>query len=308
MTALLLGGTGFVGRRLWTALHDAGYPVVAVARRHAHHPPGRLVRADLASEDIGALLAEVRPSVVVNAAGAVWNPTDDQLVSSNVLLVDRLLAALAASGRRPRLVQLGSSKEYGPGPVGVATPEDRPPRPASAYGRTKLRATRAVLEATRRGEADGVVLRLPTLIGPGGPRISLFGRICAQLAEDEPPVTLRLARLSACHDFLAAADLAAGVLAAAQAGDAGGRVVNLGYGEAIPVRSVVDRLLAESGVPATIVEQDGPRKDEWVDWQCLDITAAARLLGWTPRQSVREAMAAMWANVREGLLTGHKSR
>jgi dTDP-6-deoxy-L-talose 4-dehydrogenase [NAD(P)+] len=177
----------------------------------------------------------------------------------------------------------------------VATPEDRPPRPVNAYGRTKLRATRAVLEATRRGEADGVVLRLPTLIGAGGPRTSLFGRICAQLAEDEPPVTLRLATLSACQDFLAAEDLAAGVLAAARTGDAAGRVVNLGYGEAIPVRSVVGRLLSESGVPATIVEQDGPRQDGWVDWQCLDITVAARLLGWTPRQSVREAMAAMWA-------------
>src|SRR6185369_5015628 len=139
-------------------LRDAGHEVVGVGRRPAAHPPGRLVCTDLTEADIGGLLAEVRPDVVVNAAGAVWNPTSAQLVASNAVLVNRLLAALAASGRRPRLVQLGSSKEYGPGPVGVATPEDRLPRPASAYGRTKLHATRAVLEAARRGAVDGVVL------------------------------------------------------------------------------------------------------------------------------------------------------
>src|SRR5713226_10457979 len=149
--ALVLGATGFVGQRLCAELAGTGYSVVAVGRHTVRCLPARLLIADLMSAELPDLLAEASASLVVNAAGAVWNPTEHQMIESNALVVERVLAALATLSRRTRVIQLGSSKEYGPVPAGTATTEDAPARPEGTYGATKLRATRAVLAATRRG-------------------------------------------------------------------------------------------------------------------------------------------------------------
>lgn len=304
--ALVLGGTGFIGRALCDALHEARYSVIAVGRRPTSGLPGRLLRADLMTADLEGLLAEVEADVVVNAAGAVWNPTEREMVESNTMLVGRLLTALASLDRRSRLVHLGSSKEYGPVPEGTTISENSHAHPLSTYGRTKLEATMAVLDATRRGEVDGVVLRLPTLIGPRSPAPSLLGRLSAELAEaarQERPAVVRLSPLTAVQDFLDVDDLATAVTAAARSRTAVGRIINLGYGEAIAVRTVVDVFIAVSGVRTRVVEERQTRQGDQAstssgvpaaNWQKLDISAARQLLGWAPRTPLRDAIARAW--------------
>ncbi|MFI1768589.1 NAD-dependent epimerase/dehydratase family protein [Streptomyces sp. NPDC020800] len=298
--ALVLGGTGYLGRRLCTALDAAGWSVLAVGRRSVPVTAARLLVADLTSADISDVLAEAQPSLVVNAAGGVWQLSERELIDSNAVLVDRLVAALAKHPRAVRLIQLGSAKEYGTGPAGVAIAEDAVARPVSTYGRSKLSATRAVLAATRRGELDGVILRLPTTIGPGSPQVSLLGTVSAALAaavRENRPAVLRLFRLTAHQDFVALDDLARGVLAAAQSRQAVGRIINLGYGEAIPVRSLVETLVAVSGWPTEIRDDAPPSGTDRIEWQRLDISAAAELLGWTPRQQLRDALIEVWSAV-----------
>ncbi|MEU5050223.1 NAD(P)-dependent oxidoreductase [Streptomyces sp. NPDC021096] len=299
-SALVLGGTGYLGHRLCAELTAAGWSVVAVGRRPAPVTAARLLVADLTSDNISDVLAEAQPSLVVNAAGGVWQLSESEVIDSNAVLVDRLVAALAKHPRRTRLIQLGSAKEYGDVPAGMAVAEDAIARPGSVYGRSKLSATRAVLAATRRGEVDGVVLRLPTTIGPGSPQVSLLGMVSAALAtavRDNRTAVLRLFRLTAQQDFLSVADLARGVLAAARTRQAVGRIINLGYGEAISVRSLVETLVAVSGWPTEILDDAPPTGTDRVEWQRLDISTAAELLGWRPRQQLRDALTEVWAAV-----------
>lgn len=302
--ALVLGGTGFIGGIARAGLAGAGYAVTAVARR-PRTAPYPLIAADLLTDDLDALLAATRPAVIVNAAGAGWDEDAQEMSDANTLLVVRMLAAVAEADPRIRFVQIGSSREYAEAEPGFATSERAPTVPNSPYGRSKLRATEAVLAATRAGTVQGVVLRLSTVIGPRCPRAGLVGQVLAELAAaaaEDRTAELRLFALRASQDFLASDDLSAAVVAAAERPDAVGAVINLGYGAAIPVRNLVTTLIEASGVPTRLIEEERRPHRGALAWQRMDITMAAHLLGWAPRRSLRDALTAAWraADPRSG--------
>ncbi|WP_131763932.1 NAD-dependent epimerase/dehydratase family protein, partial [Actinomadura fibrosa] len=160
-TVLLLGASGFLGRHIHAAFAAAGARVVPVSRTAKDGVALDLVRAgrrELAGLCTGA-------DVVVNAAGAVWGGTEQEMIRLNAELPERFTEVLAASPGRPRLVHLGSAYEYGPAPRGTPIDETWPPAPVSPYGRTKLRGGRAVLRAAGDGGLDGVVLRVSVACG-----------------------------------------------------------------------------------------------------------------------------------------------
>ncbi|MFJ9775873.1 NAD-dependent epimerase/dehydratase family protein [Kitasatospora sp. NPDC101157] len=311
LSVVVLGSSGFVGRHVCEAFAGGGADVLGVARSEA--PPGAAaptVRLDLSRasrRQVAALLRERAADVVVNAAGAVWGVTDDQLTSSNVELTGRVVDALSTLERPPRLVHLGSVHEYGVGAPGTALTEEHPTRPAGRYGHSKLLATRAVLDAVRERELDAVVLRISNVCGPHAPRASLLGMIATHLAAvarhpgGAAAAPLRLSPLRAHRDFVDVRDVGRAVVAAVAAPlDAAGpdqRVVNIGSGNAVSVRQLVDRLIALSGLDGSVVEEyEAADGRPGAEWQRVDITRARRLLGWLPRcpldQSLRDLLAA----------------
>ncbi|MEU6392306.1 NAD(P)-dependent oxidoreductase [Streptomyces sp. NPDC046939] len=305
---VVLGATGFVGRHVGAALEQAGYEVLAVARRPGKTPASwRFHPMDLVDSGPRALVElidEAGPVAVVNAAGEVWSPTADRMRRSNQLLVDRLLCALGATGHRPRLVQLGSVHEYMPQPRGVWLTESSPEEPANDYGRTKLRGTRAVLRAVETGAVEAVVLRLSNVIGAGTPRGSLLGQVAAQLldqaARGRPP-QVRVSPLRSSRDFVDARDVSRAVVAALRAPDVVGRVVNVASGTSQPVRDMVDLLISISGRPARLVERPvpGARALPDADWMAVDVSAARTLLGWEPRRTARDMVEDLWRAAAE---------
>jgi NDP-hexose 4-ketoreductase len=298
---LLLGASGFLGRHVHTALTGAGAQVVTVSR-------GTL---DLRTADSGALAelcADTGATRVVNAVGAVWGGTESEMEELNGALVARLTEAVASAPRRPRLVHLGSAYEYGPAEHGTTLTEDRAPAPATVYGRTKLRGTRHVLRAAEDG-LDAVVLRVSVACGPGAPRTSLPGIVADHLAAGH--AELRLAPLRAHRDLVDVRDVADAVVAAAQAptGRLAGRVVNIGSGRAVPVRSLVDLMVALGGRRVRVVEEAGrPVARSDAPWQRLDITRARDLLGWRPRRALEESLRDLLATVGVPTIEGKERR
>ncbi|MGA5552340.1 NAD-dependent epimerase/dehydratase family protein [Streptomyces pseudogriseolus] len=300
---VVLGATGFVGGHVGAALDAAGYEVLAVARRPLKTPASwRFRPMDLVHggpEALTSLIETERPVAIVNAAGEVWSPDAEGMRRNNELLVDRLLAAVAASGERPRLVQLGSVHEYAPQPRGVLLTESSPEEPVSDYGRTKLRGSRAVLRAVRAGDADAVVLRLSNVIGAGTPTASLLGQVAAQLLAgggDGAPAQVRVAPLRSSRDFVDARDVSRAVVAALRVPGASGRVLNIASGVSQHVRDMVDLLLAISGRPATLVERGaaGLRPAGDNDWMGVDVSAARGVLAWEPVRTPRDMVGDLW--------------
>lgn len=300
---VLLGASGFVGRHAGAAIEAAGHEVLAVSRQPAGTPESwRFHPMDLVNDgprELARLIDTERPVAVVNAAGVAWSPDAEHMRQGNQLLVGQLLAALDAASWRPRLVHLGSTHEYTPQPVGTALSEESPTVPATHYGQSKLLGTEAVLQAARAGRTDALILRLSNVIGASMPPNSLLGRVAQQLREaarSAGPAIVRVSPLRANRDFVDAQDTAEAIVAAATLPVEGGRVINIGRGEAVHVRSMVDQLIAASGIAAEVVE-DTPGAARTLadpDWMRVDIGVAREVLGWSPRRGPETSVLELW--------------
>ncbi|MEV0781109.1 NAD-dependent epimerase/dehydratase [Streptomyces sp. NPDC050433] len=301
LRVVVLGGTGYLGRRIGEAFTADGALVHLVSRSPAEDGAAgpRSVRMDLLTagpRELTEFFRSVRPDVVVNAAGRVWRADEAEMTAGNADLVARVTESLVDLPHGPRLIQLGTVHEYGAGAPGAGTSEEQEPAPVTPYGRTKLLGTRIVLRAAAEHGLDGVVLRLSNVIGAGAPVGSLFGMVAAHLADaarahslGEKPDELRLPPLRAHRDILDAQDAADAVRAAATAPglDLSGEVINIGRGEAVPMDALIHRMVELSGVDLPVVESvaDQPGRTD-AQWLQLDVSRALRLLGWQPRRSL----------------------
>ncbi|GAA2719560.1 MULTISPECIES: NAD(P)-dependent oxidoreductase [Streptomyces] len=296
-TVAVLGATGCVGRSVCDVLRAAGHEVLAVARRPAPHPVADdFVPLDVAAAApgrIAELLDHHQVVAVVNATGG-WDTTEQEMTYAHVDLVDRLVAGCALAGRRMRVVHMGSIHEYGPVPEGTRIDEGWAPAPVTPYGRTKLAGSRRLLAATEAGRVDGVVLRAVNVCGPHTTPASFLGAVLTRLRNRPPGEVLSFDVAEARRDFMDVRDLARAALAAVRVPDPA-RVVNLGRGEAVPVRDLVGHLLDAAGAgpeAARLKVADVPSKGG--SWTCADIRLAARTLGWRPRIPLRDSLRAMW--------------
>ncbi|MER7879460.1 NAD(P)-dependent oxidoreductase [Streptomyces solisilvae] len=295
--AVVIGGTGFIGRHICRALAKRGYEVLAMARKPAEPIPGvaflELDAVSAPTEDI--VRAAKSADLLVNAAGDSWQGDEANMTASHIPLVDRLVDAAAALPGRPRLVQLGSVHEYGPVPDGTAIAEDHPTAPRTPYARTKLVGSRIVLGAADAGRIDGCVLRVTNVCGPGTPRGSFLGGLAHRLRHTTEDAPLALTLVDDRRDFIDVRDVAEAVALAAS-GPVTGRVVNIGQGGAFSMRELAWLLISASQVPARLVrEESGAVHSKGGSWTQADIGLARRLMGWSPQVSLKESLHDLWA-------------
>ncbi|WP_225102158.1 NAD(P)-dependent oxidoreductase [Streptomyces sp. CoH27] len=298
---VVLGGSGFLGRHICRALAAGAWDVLSVGRRVDGVAGIRTVRVDLSGPDAGglaALLARERPAVVVNAAGAVWGATDEQMTALNAVLVERLIEMSAGLPLRARLVQIGSLHELSlTGPHESASAE-----PATVYARTKARATQSVRAAAGAGAIEAVVLRVSNTLGAGAPAGSLLGGITDRLAAAArwgEPCRLELPPLTAHRDFVDARDVADAVVRACAGPAACGQVLEVGRGEAMSVRELIDDLIEVSAVPTTVTVHSPKARavaarSSSLGEQHADISAIRELLGWQARFTPHDGLVSMW--------------
>lgn len=217
MRALVTGATGFVGSHLVEALRRRGDEVTALVRSPARaerlRPLGvRLIEGDLDQEPALARAAEVR-EVVFHVAGLVAARDPADFFRCNRDGTARVLGAAARAGVR-RFVLVSSLAAGGPTAPGRPLRGPEPPRPVSAYGRSKLAAE----ELVRAGPVPWTIVRPPTVYGPRDRELLRLFKL-ARLGV-VPVFGDGSQQLSLVH----AADLAEALVAAAAADAARGRL------------------------------------------------------------------------------------
>ncbi|MFJ7342729.1 NAD-dependent epimerase/dehydratase family protein [Streptomyces sp. NPDC101110] len=298
MRILVLGFTGYLGAHVVERLRALpGAQILGGGRSPAADLDVDLAR--VRPERLVKALASAAPDTVVNCAGATGGDAVT-LAEVNTRGPAVLCAALREAAPAARLVHLGSAAEYGPGTPGTPVAESAPTCPVGPYGATKLAGTVAV---TSSG-LDALVLRVGNPVGPGAPPTGLPGRIAALLREtgSGPEAVLRLGDLSAHRDFVDVRDVARAVVLAATAPGPLPPVLNIGGGAAVPVRDLVRGLAALAGFRGRIEESTaraaGSARSAQVSWQCSDIAAAERALGWRPAHCLDDALTALWEGGR----------
>lgn len=211
---LVTGASGFVGSHLVARLAGEAVSVKCLIRRRAasrfEDGPVSAVVGDLCDPE---RLAEavVEADVVFHLAGQTLALNARQFEAVNVGGTHNLAKACAAQSRPPAVVFLSSVAAAGPCAARTAMRETDRPRPASAYGDSKLSAERCL--ATFAERVPITVIRAPSVFGPGE-RYMLDMFRCVRRGWHFCPGR-RDFRLSLLH----VADLVEGLLAAARRGE-----------------------------------------------------------------------------------------
>lgn len=224
-TVLVTGGAGFVGSHVVDALLGAGASVRVLVRASTNRQfldPRRVEfrDGDLSGEsdaDFERLVAALSGcATLYHVAGVVTSARKSDYERVNVEGAARVARAAAAAGvRRVLLV----SSQAAAGPSGPAAPraESDPEAPMTAYGRSKLAGERAVRAVADAGGLELVVVRPPAVYGPRDRAfLGLFKLIGLGI------VPLHAAAATQRISIVHAADLARGIVLAAERAPAGG--------------------------------------------------------------------------------------
>jgi nucleoside-diphosphate-sugar epimerase len=236
---LVTGATGFIGRHAAPLLAERGFDVHAVGSADAD-------LLDPAAAD--SLVRRVQPSHLLHfawyaAPGKFWTaPENGAWVEAST----RLLRAFADAGGE-RATMSGSCAEYDWSGTGVLSEADTPLRPATYYGECK-NAMRAAGEQLADERGTGFSWgRIFFVYGPHEQPGRLVSQVVESLVRGEPAPTSEGTQR---RDFLHARDVA-GAFVALLDSDVPGPV-NIGSGEAVPVRDVVTLIGDAAGRPELV--------------------------------------------------------
>jgi GDP-4-dehydro-6-deoxy-D-mannose reductase len=293
MRILVTGVTGFAGGHLAEELlARGGHAVFGVSRRAAWPPAwahldGRVpLRAcDLCdAAAVEAVLREVQPEAVYHVAGyahvgrsarepeAAWD--------GNLTATRRLYEAVARWGGRPRILFVGSGQVYGTGErPGEAQDERCLLCPTSPYATSKAAADLLSYQVTRNPGLDVVRARPFNHVGPRqqpGFVIPDFARQVVAIERGRRPPLLETGNLSPCRDLTDVRDMVAAYILLMERGR-GGEAYNIGSGQAVSIRTALDRLLALAGLDVEVRQR---RETGWAPRYTLDQTLADTLAYW----------------------------
>ena len=274
MKLLVTGGAGYIGSIVSRLLLDAGHEVVVLdnlerGHREAVAPDARLVVADLNDADtVTATLADGFDGVLHFAALALVGESvshPERYYRTNVGGSLNLLEAMKAAGV-PRLVFSSTCAVYGQ-PDEVPISEGAPPRPANAYGASKLAVDQMIGDFCLAHGLGAVSLRYFNVAGASGhlgedhePETHLIPNILRAALGQRPSVDVYGTDYptpdgTAIRDYIHIEDLAAAHLLALE-GARGGehRIFNLGNGNGFSVREVIAATEEVTGRPVPTVE------------------------------------------------------
>jgi UDP-glucose 4-epimerase len=272
--ALVTGAAGFIGSRLSQRLLASGTEVHGVSRVARSTPTAiRWWTADLS--DAGAtdrLVQRIRPDAVFHLASHVSGDRALGVVAStlrdNLVATVNLLTAAADAGGT-RVVLAGSMEE--------ALPDD--PAPSSPYAAAKTAATAYAQLFDQLYGLPVVNLRVFMVYGPGqrdGTKLVPYV-ISSLLRGEEPRLSSGIREV----DWIYVDDVVAAFVAAAESPKAPGSACDVGSGELVSIRSLVERIVPLVGgdvrpVFGALPDRPGERP------RVADVAPTRELIGWAP--------------------------
>jgi GDP-4-dehydro-6-deoxy-D-mannose reductase len=295
MRILVTGAGGFLGGAIARRL--AARPdveLIAAGRGSALAGDGRKLDLRLRAE-IVRVLGEVRPEVVVHAAGRTPGRPGALLVD-NAIATANLAEAIGLASPQTGLILLGSAAQYGVSETETPWRESDPCAPFEPYGVSKHAAEQCALAAARRWGSRTTALRLFNVIAPepqGEQVFAAFLRKAAAHAAVPPPWRVSMGPLMALRDFVPVADVLEAVERVIDR-QVWGEVINVCTGVGRTARALLGATAAQLG--GRVVIDEAPPNAQQLAWSVGDPSRCEALLGFRPSSDLAPVArrAAAW--------------
>ena len=294
MTILVTGGAGFIGSAfLRLLMAETDYQAINLDKLTyagnlenlsaiEDNPRYRFVHDDICdAELVNALVRESRPDAIVHFAAeshvdrSILSP--DPVIRTNLNGTFALLEA-ARLNSVPRFVHVSTDEVYGSLPAPVEATEDFPLNPSSPYSASKAGGDLLVRSYFVTFRLPVVITRASNNYGPYQFPEKLIPLMIANALEDRPlPVYGDGLQV---RDWLYVEDHCRGILAVLRQGREG-EIYNIGGNRSLPNLEVVEKLLAATGKPRSLVQyvKDRPGHDRRY---ALSSDKLMRETGWRP--------------------------
>ena len=301
---LVTGGAGFVGSHVVDGLLADGHDVLVADNLStgagANLPSDvRLADVDIAGDAFVAAARSFGPEVIAHLAAqssvpvSMADPAYDATV--NIMGGLNVLRAATESGCRQVVYTNTGGALYGE-PDYLPCDEDHPIRPISPYALTKW-VSECYFRMLLPASIPLKVLRGANIYGPRQDPHGESGVVAIFLRRmlDDGPVRI-FGDGEHTRDYVYVGDFVEAHRLAMDYAES--LIVNIGTGVATSVNEIFRHLQSVTGYTAPPV-YDAPRPGD-VRHIALDPSRAQRLLGWTPRVSLREGLAMTAASMRAG--------
>jgi nucleoside-diphosphate-sugar epimerase len=206
MKIFITGATGFVGKNLVRYYSERGHEIYQFRR----------------NEHLYECLHKFQPDAIINSAAEIYDY--EHMFEPNILMVQTILEYVRECKQSCKVIQIGSSSEYGP--TNHASAETDSLKPVDYYQATKGAASLMCQGWARLHHLPIWIVRPYSVYGPGERMHRLFPRLYRAFKYDEP-MTLYQGH----HDFIYINDFVRGINLVLQEWNlAPGEIVNFGSG------------------------------------------------------------------------------
>ncbi len=305
---LITGIGGFLGSHLaefalaqgWTVsgIHRSDSPNIERIRYKV-----ALFRSDILDRThVENAVQKVRPDVIFHLAAqsspSVSWTEPERTFHVNVLGTLNLLEVVRAAGLKPVVVVAGSSAEYGfSQPEELPIQEDKPLRPASPYGVSKVASSALALLYHRAFDMQVIVVRPFFVIGP-----RKTGDVCSSFAQGIVAVergeqtSLNVGNLETVRDFLDTEDAVRALWLLPEKG-VPGQIYNVCSGIGHKIGTVLEAFLRMGSRPIP-VEHDPALLRTADEPVVVGDNSRLRALGWIPRVPLDDSLSCIFGHWR----------
>lgn len=293
MQILVAGASGFVGTILSAELEKRGHKVFRADKTNAEY------LFDLRDrQSMEKLLKNTSPDTVIFLAGisnvaTAWeSPAETFAINTSGALA--FFESCLAITPNARFIFAGSAGEYDRAcSGGKPFQEDDCCNPENPYAVSKSSAAQTMKMLAAKHGTQFVHLRLTNHYGPGQKKGFVAADFASQIAEkkrNSDNSEIKVGNLEAQKDFLYIDDVIEAYIKIAEAPILKYNTYNIGTGDPVPVRSILEILLKISEISAPVVVDRQKLRSADTGIMSLDITRIKNELNWYPRTPIEDGL------------------
>lgn len=294
MSVLVTGCNGFLGRLLVSFYkQQLGQCCYGLGKASPENAPLFLLekysQVALPSPNVSTLIAELKPSLLIHAAGrssvplSVSNPNEDY--QSGPPVVMQLLDSIRLHSPHTKFIFLSSAAVYGD-PLVVPTGEDCTTKPISPYGYNKLQCELIVTEYAHLYGIRAASVRIFSAYGPGLKK-QFFWDFCNKAVSGPRHIEL-YGSGNETRDYIYGKDICRAIDCIERSAPLSGEQINVCSGESVSISCLSRRLAFNLNVDVDITFSGSGLKGSPSFWQGQNTLLQS--MGYVPSVGLEEGL------------------